>query len=72
MNAFGKTLYEKETYGFDHLPGRTGVYSRPLCSQLMDKACEEYEPLAIEGQEEPGKLAKFCRSCEFACPVGAR
>jgi hypothetical protein len=36
----------------------------------MDKACKEYEPVDIEEQEEPGKLAKFCRACEFACPVG--
>jgi len=70
-NAFGETLYRAEEYGFDQLPGRTGVYSRPLCSQIMDKACEEYEPVAIEGQDEPGKLARFCRECEFACPVGA-
>ena len=72
VKAFDEKIYSEKEYGFQCLPGRTGVYSRPLCSQLMDKACEEYEPLAIEGQDEPGKLAKFCRACEFACPVGAR
>jgi len=70
-NAFEKTLYTKEEYGLAQLPGRTGVYSRPLCSHIQDKACEEYEPVEIAGQEEPGKLARFCRECEFACPVGA-
>jgi len=70
VNAFKKTLYRENEYGFAQLPGRTGVYSRPLCSRLMDKACEKYEPIEIEGQDEPGKLAKFCRECEFACPVG--
>jgi epoxyqueuosine reductase len=72
MDAFGETLYRAEEYGFDQLPGRTGVYSRPRCSRIMDKACEEYEPVAVEGQDAPGKLAKFCRACEFACPVGGR
>jgi epoxyqueuosine reductase len=71
-NAFGETLYTKEEYGFSQLPGRTGVFSRPLCSQIQDKACEEYEPVEIPGQKEPGKLARFCRACEFACPVGKR
>jgi epoxyqueuosine reductase len=72
VNAFDRILYTAEEYGFAQLPGRTGVFSRPLCSHLMDKACEEYEPVAVEGQDEPGKLARFCRECEFACPVGAR
>jgi epoxyqueuosine reductase len=72
VNAFDKTLYTEEEYGFPQLPGRTGVFSRPLCSQRQDKDCEEYEPVAIEGQDEPGKLARFCRACEFACPVGKR
>ena len=72
MRAFKETLYRAEEYGFDQLPGRTGVYSRPRCSRIMDQACEHYEPVQIEGQEEQGKLAKFCRECEFACPVGAR
>ena len=71
MEAFSETLYRPEEYGFDQLPGRSGVYSRPRCSRIMDKACEEYEPVVIEGQDEPGKLARFCRECEFACPVGA-
>jgi epoxyqueuosine reductase len=72
VKAFDETLYLEETYGFDQLPGRNGVYSRPLCSQIMDNACEEYEAVTIAGRDEPGKLAKFCRACEFACPVGAR
>ena len=72
MEAFSETLYRAEEYGFDQLPGRTGVYSRPRCSRIMDKACEEYEPVEVEGQDEPGKLARFCRACEFACPVGKR
>lgn len=70
VNAFKKTLYREDEYGYAQLPGRTGVYSRPLCSRLMDIACEKYEPIEIEGQDEPGKLARFCRKCEFACPVG--
>lgn len=70
VNAFAEKIYAKEEYGVEFLPGRTGVYSRLVCSGKMDEASANYEPVKIEGQEEPGKRAKFCRACEFACPVG--
>lgn len=70
VGAFDRQLYHPEEYGFSELPGRTGVYSRPVCSAVMDEASENYEPIEIEGQEEPGKMARFCRKCEFSCPVG--
>lgn len=70
VSAFGEKIYDEKEYQMDFLPGRSGVYSRPVCSGIMDQATENYESVVVEGQEEPGKLAKFCRLCEFACPVG--
>lgn len=72
QKAFDEVIFTKEEYGQECLPGRTGVFSRPRCSNLMDKICENYELIEIEGQKEPGKRAKFCRKCEFACPVGSK
>ncbi len=70
VDAFAETLYTKEEYGQECLPGRTGVFSRPRCSNQMDIICENVELVDVEGQDEPGKRARFCRKCEFACPVG--
>lgn len=70
VNAFDETIYTESEYGLSELPGRTGVYSRPLCSGIMDEAVNNCEEVVIEGQETPGQLAKFCRECEFACPIG--
>lgn len=70
VKAFDEQLYTSQEYGLEELPGRTGVYSRPLCSAIMDAACDNCEPIEIEGQDEPGKRSIFCRECEFACPVG--
>ena len=72
VKAFDARLYTKEEYGQECLPGRTGVYSKPLCSGQMDKLCAEFELVEVEGQAEPGKRAKFCRYCELACPVGLK
>lgn len=72
VGAFAEKIYDEKDYKLEFLPGRTGVYSRPVCSGIMDEATANYEAVEVEGQEEPGKLAKFCRECEFACPVGKR
>lgn len=68
--AFNATIFTSRHYGQDCLPGRTGVYSRLLCGEVMDREAKNYQPVAAEGGKEPGKLAKFCRQCELACPVG--
>lgn len=70
VSAFAEKIYDEKEYDLDFLPGRTGVYSRPLCSGVMEEANANYELVEVEGQEKPGKLSKPCRQCEFACPVG--
>lgn len=70
VKAFDEVLYTGKVYGQDRLPGRTGVYSRARCNNLMKKLCEDYEPVVTGDAQEAGKMAKFCRECELACPVG--
>ena len=70
QKAYRAKIYSKEDYGLDKLPGRTGVYNRELCNLQMEDDVKNYEEIEIEGQKEPGKLVKYCRLCELACPVG--
>ena len=68
--AFQKRIYRKVELGLDALPGRRGVYSRQLCNVQMEMDINNCEKIVIEESDRPGKLIKYCRLCEFACPVG--
>jgi len=50
---------------------RSGAFERPLCKEEQDKLDTEVEILdgSIMGIDEPSKVTKTCRYCEFACPV---
>jgi len=50
---------------------RSGAFERPLCSLENDKRDSEAEILdgSIMGIDEPSRVSKPCRYCEFACPV---
>ena len=50
------------------LPGRDGTYNRQLCNERMKK------DIAISNENNGDKkpAIKFCRKCEFVCPVGKR
>ncbi len=50
------------------LPGRDGAYSRELCNMRMKK--DVAEGSKIDCGKQPA--IKFCRKCEFVCPVGKR
>jgi len=50
---------------------RSGVYSRALCDRQM--TLDEDHPVLVEHWVEgysPGRVVKYCRACELACPVG--
>lgn len=70
-NAFAEKIYTEKDYGLSELPGRTGVFSRMLCNQEMNVNSAAFETVEIYGQEKPVQGVKYCRKCEFACPVGA-
>ncbi len=48
------------------LPARDGTYDRDVCNVRMEKDMAASK--ALSGQESP--VIKYCRECEFACPVG--
>ena len=70
QKAFERTVYSKKEFGLSLLPSRTGVYSRHLCNVQMECDDKKGEKIVVEGQDEPGKLVKYCRHCELSCPVG--
>jgi len=36
----------------------------------MERDDEKGEKIVVEGQDETGKLVKYCRRCEMVCPAG--
>lgn len=52
----------------EHLPGRDGNYDRTLCNLRMEKDVSEKFKHHFEEQA----TVKYCRRCEFACPVGKK
>jgi epoxyqueuosine reductase len=46
------------------LPGRDGAYDRERCNVRMEK---DIAASNAAGEQEP---IKYCRKCEFVCPVG--
>ena len=54
----------------DDLPGRDGSYSRQLCTIQMKIDKKEAQEQIVEGGDQPVRLIKYCRRCEFSCPVG--
>ena len=50
---------------------RSGVFERALCKKENDQRDADVEILdgSIMGIDEPSKVTKTCRYCEFACPV---
>jgi epoxyqueuosine reductase len=69
--AFQKKIYRHDELGLDELPARNGVYSRQLCNHQMEIDINNSEKFKVIGHNRPGKLIKYCRLCEFACPVGS-
>jgi epoxyqueuosine reductase len=51
---------------FERLPARDGTYNRELCNIRMEK------DVAESSKNNYGKQStiKFCRRCEFICPIG--
>ena len=50
---------------YEPLPGRDGTYSRDLCNKRMKKDIAE----STRNNSDKKTTIKFCRKCEFICPV---
>lgn len=84
QHAFDRLILSPEEAGIDSLPGRDGRFSRAGCTVQMDADVEDSEigvakgflsgldsaAQAARGTAGAEKRIKWCRRCEFACPVG--
>ncbi len=70
QKALDSRIYSHKKFGLKELPARTGVYSRHLCNVQMELDIDNCEEIGIEGQDQPQRLVRYCRRCEFSCPVG--
>ena len=52
----------------ERLPGRNGFYNREICNIRMEKDVSESRNRRA-GEKSP---IKYCRKCEFICPVGKK
>ena len=58
-------FFESINYSLD-MPARDGGYNREICNIRMEKDVAESRE-KIAGKQSP---IKYCRKCEFICPVG--
>ncbi|MGD8960566.1 MAG: epoxyqueuosine reductase [Desulfobacteraceae bacterium] len=70
QHAFNETIYSPESYNQAILPGRDGSYSRSTCHIQIRKDSDEAEERVAAGFSKSVKVLKFCRNCEWSCPVG--
>ena len=72
QKAFQKKIHIDNQFGLSQLPGRSGVYSRPLCKDQIEIDIENANKAAKENQHGLIRLVKCCRLCETSCPVGKK
>ena len=80
-NAYGKNVFLTVETGMDSLPGRDGYFSRANCifgiiaRDLILDEIEDYNheyDVDIEEESQIKEGIRYCRKCEFACPVGSK
>jgi epoxyqueuosine reductase len=85
QNAFDRMVHSPAETGIHALPGRDGSFSRARCTIQMDKDVQDSDMAVGEGfltgLDKSGAVTagvshideyiKWCRRCEFACPVGS-
>ncbi len=70
QGAMGRTVYTAQEMGQDILPGRNGTYNRKQCNKQMEKDIDNGKDVPVPDTDKIGNEVRFCRRCEFACPVG--
>ena len=66
QEAFEEPVFSGQTFQTDRLPAQEGVYDRTRCSSQM-KIDNDSMEISSAGD---GKIVRYCRLCEFSCPVG--
>ena len=73
QGAFGQVIYTREETGLSQLPAREGDYFRKACVDEMSKNEAEAQVQVLpQFSDEPLKVTKYCRNCEFGCPFGRK
>jgi len=72
QEAFEGKIYSEKELGLDQLPARTGVFGRHLCNEQMELDVDNCEEIKVEGKDSPGRLVRYCRACELACPITSK
>ncbi len=79
QNSFAKVILSSAETGMAALPGRDGFFNRAKCMVQMRKDAEDSEldfdetvQCALDSEEvsNADDRTKYCRKCEFACPIG--
>ena len=72
QKAFKRKIHIDNPLGLNELPGRTGIYSRPLCKNQME--IDRENASGAEARKKGGTelVVKCCRLCETSCPVGKK
>lgn len=72
QDAFAKKIYFEANLGRSELPGRIGNFDRTLCNVQMQLDEENMQLMEIPAisVEGPINAIKYCRTCEYACPLG--
>jgi epoxyqueuosine reductase len=80
QDAFEERAHSSVEIGIADLPGRDGSFSRARCmiqmgSDMADSGAEITEETInlaeTETELHSNALIKWCRRCEFACPIGS-
>lgn len=81
QNAFVEVILSSAETGMVALPGRDGFFNRAKCMIQMRKDAEDSEidfdktvQFALDSEEvsHTDDRTKYCRKCEFACPIGRK
>lgn len=72
QKAFQNKIPIENPFKLNELPGRTGVYSRPLCKDQMEIDRENANGTENERQSRSVRIVKCCRLCETSCPIGKK
>lgn len=70
QNVFDGVAYSSATCNLDILPGRDGCFARQSCYAQMHKNVDKANKQVPEGFSKSMKIVKYCRNCEWSCPVG--
>lgn len=72
QDTFAEKIYPADAFQVARLPGRSGRYSRDVCNRRLDSEVAVWEAERANATGESSPVIKYCRRCEFSCPVGRR